>query len=69
MELGRNLLPLLGDSATVTQDEFHVDQSDCLAQRLTDGGFSGTDAAYCFYARENYRKGEQVPKLPVFSTS
>ena len=27
---------------------------------LTDGGFEENASAYCFYARENYRKGEQV---------
>ncbi|KAA8530720.1 hypothetical protein F0562_005346 [Nyssa sinensis] len=30
------------------------------AQRLTDGGYEEDVAAYCFYARRNYRKGEQV---------
>ncbi|GMH11287.1 hypothetical protein Nepgr_013128 [Nepenthes gracilis] len=28
--------------------------------RLTDGGYEEILAAYCFYARKNYRKGEQV---------
>ncbi|CAM8933173.1 unnamed protein product [Rhodiola kirilowii] len=41
-------------------DKLHVHQSDAHAQRLTDGGFNDADATYCFYARENYRKGEQV---------
>ncbi|CAM8926634.1 unnamed protein product [Rhodiola kirilowii] len=41
-------------------DKLHVHQSDAYAQRLTDGGFNDADATYCFYARENYRKGEQV---------
>ncbi|XP_031739341.1 protein SET DOMAIN GROUP 40 isoform X3 [Cucumis sativus] len=27
---------------------------------LTDGGFEENASAYCFYARESYRKGEQV---------
>ncbi|KAI3798726.1 hypothetical protein L1987_34004 [Smallanthus sonchifolius] len=28
--------------------------------RLTDGVFEGESAAYCFYARTNYKKGDQV---------
>lgn len=30
-----------------------------LSERLTDGGFED-DNAYCLYARQNYRIGEQV---------
>ncbi|XP_078448462.1 SET domain group 40 [Wolffia australiana] len=30
------------------------------SQRLTDGGYDEIEAAYCFYARKSYRKGEQV---------
>lgn len=64
-ELCPNLLPFLENSATDKHvpDEFHIDQSDCLSQRLTDGGFNSTDATYHFYARKNYRKGEQVFKI------
>lgn len=29
-------------------------------QRLTDGGYQEDVAAYCFYARQKYTKGEQV---------
>lgn len=28
--------------------------------RLTDGGYEEHNSEYCFYARKNYRAGEQV---------
>ncbi|CAA7391179.1 unnamed protein product [Spirodela intermedia] len=31
-----------------------------LRQRLADGGYEEDEAAYCFYARRRYNKGEQV---------
>lgn len=37
-----------------------AEQDDVLSQRLTDGGYKEDLAAYCFYARKNYKKGEQV---------
>ncbi|WCJ25122.1 SET domain group 40 [Euphorbia peplus] len=37
-----------------------VEGYDAHMQRLTDGGFDEDIAAYCFYARKNYKKGEQV---------
>ncbi|KAK9285616.1 hypothetical protein L1049_024812 [Liquidambar formosana] len=35
-------------------------QSDDPLQRLSDGGYEEDVAAYCFYARKNYKKGEQL---------
>ncbi|XP_062150874.1 protein SET DOMAIN GROUP 40 isoform X1 [Alnus glutinosa] len=37
-----------------------MEQFDAHDQRLTDGGYQEDVAAYCFYARQNYTKGEQV---------
>ncbi|MED6176231.1 hypothetical protein PIB30_086172 [Stylosanthes scabra] len=37
-----------------------VEQLDSEYQRLTDGGFEEDANAYCFYARANYKKGDQV---------
>ncbi|KAI4321227.1 hypothetical protein MLD38_034632 [Melastoma candidum] len=55
--------------STFTQDLHHGDngcnhmladdQSDANS-RLTDGGYEEAVAAYCFYARQHYEKGEQV---------
>ncbi|XP_057442069.1 protein SET DOMAIN GROUP 40 isoform X2 [Lotus japonicus] len=44
------------------EDNIMVDaeQIDSHSQRLTDGGFDEDANAYCFYARENYKKGDQV---------
>ncbi|KAL5570934.1 hypothetical protein UlMin_020531 [Ulmus minor] len=36
------------------------EQPESCSQRLTDGGFEEDVAAYCFYARRHYNKGEQV---------
>ncbi|XP_071722759.1 protein SET DOMAIN GROUP 40 [Rutidosis leptorrhynchoides] len=41
-------------------DGVDADQFDSNSQRLTDGGFEDDLDAYCFYARKNYRKGDQV---------
>ncbi|XP_062107618.1 protein SET DOMAIN GROUP 40 isoform X2 [Humulus lupulus] len=41
-------------------DMLHSEQLDYHSGRLTDGGFEEDVAAYCFYARRHYRKGEQV---------
>ncbi|MED6204214.1 hypothetical protein PIB30_006970 [Stylosanthes scabra] len=35
-------------------------QLDSESWRLTDGGFEEDANAYCFYARANYKKGDQV---------
>ncbi|OWM64367.1 hypothetical protein CDL15_Pgr020333 [Punica granatum] len=43
-----------------TADEAGAEQSATSLQRLTDGGFEENLKAYCFYARKNYEKGEQV---------
>uniref|UniRef100_A0A2P2JJY2 Protein SET DOMAIN GROUP 40 n=2 Tax=Rhizophora mucronata TaxID=61149 RepID=A0A2P2JJY2_RHIMU len=37
-----------------------LQNSDTHLESLTDGGYNEAIAAYCFYARRNYRKGEQV---------
>lgn len=42
-------------------------QDDVHTQRLTDGGYKEDAAAYCFFSRNNYKKGEQV--LLTFLTS
>lgn len=34
-------------------------------QRLTDGWFEEEANAYCFYARQSYRKGEQVLEISL----
>ncbi|KAL8130519.1 hypothetical protein V2J09_019674 [Rumex salicifolius] len=36
------------------------DQCDECSERLTDGGYEEDIAAYCFYAKKNYCKGQQV---------
>ncbi|KAB5560856.1 hypothetical protein DKX38_005813 [Salix brachista] len=41
-------------------DDSTGDQPDIGSERLTDGGFDENMAAYCFYARKNYKKGNQV---------
>ena len=43
-----------------TTDDSTGDQPDIGSERLTDGGFDENMAAYCFYARKNYKKGNQV---------
>ncbi|XP_038896047.1 protein SET DOMAIN GROUP 40 [Benincasa hispida] len=43
----------------ITTDELHEEQRD-TQWALTDGGFEEDVSAYCFYARESYKKGEQV---------
>ncbi|CAL5373720.1 unnamed protein product [Camellia sinensis] len=45
-----------GDST----EQFDVEQIDPNLPRLTDGGYEDNVSAYCFYARRNYKKGEQV---------
>ncbi|GMY12779.1 protein SET DOMAIN GROUP 40 [Fagus crenata] len=42
---------------TLGSDE---EQFDPHFQRLTDAGFDEAVAAYCFYARQDYKKGQQV---------
>ncbi|RZB70044.1 protein SET DOMAIN GROUP 40 isoform X2 [Glycine soja] len=37
-----------------------AEQLDSHSWRLTDGGFEEDANAYCFYAREHYKKGDQV---------
>lgn len=44
------------DSTAKLNDE----RLDSNFQRLTDGGYEEDVAAYCFYARKSYKKGEQV---------
>ncbi|KDP35711.1 hypothetical protein JCGZ_10483 [Jatropha curcas] len=41
-------------------DYLYEGRFDAHLQRLTDGGFDEDLDAYCFYARKNYKKGEQV---------
>lgn len=50
------------NSASDADDSVIVDteQLDSLCQRLTDGGFEEDVNSYCFYARKNYKQGEQV---------
>ncbi|XP_022143355.1 protein SET DOMAIN GROUP 40 isoform X2 [Momordica charantia] len=42
----------------MTTDELHEEQGD-TQRALTDGGFDEKVSAYCFYARESYKKGQQ----------
>lgn len=56
----------LQDSSVLNQDTAHNligEQLDAHSQRFTDGGFNEDVAAYCFYARKNYKKGEQVLQI------
>lgn len=46
--------------AEISTEKSNDEQLDCNSQRLTDGGYEEDVAAYCFYARRNYKKGEQV---------
>ena len=48
---------ILNEDNTIVADE---EQLDSESRRLTDGGFEEDANAYCFYARANYRKGDQV---------
>ncbi|XAR58107.1 Histone-lysine N-methyltransferase [Bertholletia excelsa] len=43
-----------------TRQQFDVEEGDSNLLRLTDGGYEESTSAYCFYARRNYKKGEQV---------
>lgn len=43
-----------------TTEQYDVEQLDVHLFRLTDGGYEEDVSAYCFYARRNYQKGEQV---------
>ncbi|KAK1578479.1 hypothetical protein Q3G72_030550 [Acer saccharum] len=45
-----------GDSTDILVSE----KTSANLQRLTDGWFEEDVNSYCFYARENYKKGEQV---------
>ncbi|XP_065864838.1 protein SET DOMAIN GROUP 40-like [Euphorbia lathyris] len=47
-------------SSGISRSNVFVEGYDAHMQRLTDGGFDEDNAAYCFYARKNYKKGEQV---------
>lgn len=40
--------------------ELYSEQSDAHSQRLTDGGYEEDIAMYCFYARRDYKAGDQV---------
>lgn len=44
----------------VTTDTLDSEDLNAQLQRLTDGGFEEDVNSYCFYARENYKKGDQV---------
>ncbi|GAU32040.1 hypothetical protein TSUD_213950 [Trifolium subterraneum] len=52
-----NVTALSNGDKSIVVDE---DQIDFYSQRLTDGGFEEDSNAYCFYARTNYKKGDQV---------
>ncbi|KAJ6792180.1 protein SET DOMAIN GROUP 40 [Iris pallida] len=41
-------------------EQFDSEQPETYSLRLTDGGYEESTDSYCFYARERYRKGEQV---------
>ena len=46
-------------NGNITTDGLHKDEQD-TQRALTDGGFEENVSAYCFYARESYKRGEQV---------
>lgn len=46
-------------NGNINIDDLHEEQRD-TQWALTDGGFEENVSAYCFYARESYKKGEQV---------
>ncbi|OMO88849.1 hypothetical protein COLO4_20051 [Corchorus olitorius] len=49
------------ENADNLQKGYIIDDVDTQhSQRLTDGAFEEGASAYCFYARKNYEKGEQV---------
>ncbi|XP_045832426.1 protein SET DOMAIN GROUP 40 isoform X1 [Trifolium pratense] len=52
-----NVTALSNGDKSIDVDE---EQIDFHSQRLTDGGFEEDSNAYCFYARTNYKKGDQV---------
>ncbi|PKA48119.1 Protein SET domain group 40 [Apostasia shenzhenica] len=51
--------PCGDDSHECSNEEQLNEKADCHSHRLTDGGFE-KDSSYCFYAKKNYKKGEQV---------
>ncbi|CAL5371485.1 unnamed protein product [Camellia sinensis] len=62
LKLKRRLLTFtawLWASANTTE-QFDVEQIDPNLLRLTDGDYEDDVSAYCFYARRNYKKGEQI---------
>jgi hypothetical protein len=51
---------LSGIENIIASSNVDEEQIDFHSQRLTDGGFEEDSNAYCFYARTNYKKGDQV---------
>ena len=52
---------ILSSNSSVTNvDNSDAEELDSHSQRLTDGGFEEDVNSYCFYARVNYKQGEQV---------
>jgi hypothetical protein len=51
---------LSGIENIIASSNVDEEQIDFHSQRLTDGGFVEDSNAYCFYARTNYKKGDQV---------
>ncbi|EEF29592.1 protein SET DOMAIN GROUP 40 [Ricinus communis] len=47
-------------SSERSTSNFCSETFDVQLKSLTDGGFDEDKAAYCFYARQNYKKGAQV---------
>lgn len=44
----------------VAPEESDVEQFESNSLRLTDGGYNEDISAYCFYAKRNYARGDQV---------
>ncbi|KAL2504441.1 Protein SET DOMAIN GROUP 40 [Abeliophyllum distichum] len=69
----QNVSPLCDTSFGMVQNaEKSIEELfDANAHRLIDAGYEEEAAAYCFYARRNYRKGDQVLliMLPSFISS
>ncbi|KAH9614540.1 hypothetical protein KSS87_002863 [Heliosperma pusillum] len=54
-------LAAIGASKSYVNDTEDQDlDGEQFTERLTDGGYEEEFAAYCFYAKKNYRKNEQV---------
>jgi len=47
----------------IDNPSFDAEEYESSSGRLTDGGYEEDVRAYCFYAKKNYKKNEQVRLL------